>query len=269
MEPRIVFLGTGGDSVVVGKQLRASGGMILQDGQLQLHIDPGPGSLAQLKATHINVRETSCILVSHPHTNHANDVRALIEAMTLGGLDKRGVLVCSESCLQPPEKTLPIASEFHLSCLEKVAVLKPGQVLGVGDIEIQAAPTLHSVAGIGFLISTENFTMGYTSDTSFSEQHGRIFEGVDFLVLNVIAPFGFSADHHLNSESAVAIIKRASPKVAIITHFGIKMLEQNTIYQAREIHRRTGVSVLAAEDGMVVSPRSYSIRRSQKRLSSF
>ncbi|MDP7476371.1 MAG: hypothetical protein QF655_01925, partial [Candidatus Woesearchaeota archaeon] len=52
----IIFLGTGGDSYVVGKQLRASGGIILQINDDQYHIDPGPGALVMAKETGINLR---------------------------------------------------------------------------------------------------------------------------------------------------------------------------------------------------------------------
>ena len=49
MQAKIIFLGTGGDSIVVGKQLRASGGIILQIDDNQFHIDPGPGALVRAR----------------------------------------------------------------------------------------------------------------------------------------------------------------------------------------------------------------------------
>ncbi|MBW2987921.1 hypothetical protein DRJ48_00465 [Candidatus Woesearchaeota archaeon] len=269
MEPRIIFLGTGGDAIVVGKQIRGSGGIVVQTSELQFHIDPGPGALPALKQNKLNIRETSCILVSHPHTNHANDTRAVIQSMTLGGLDKRGVLVCNEASFSGTRGIAPILDEYHKSCLERVIVMNPNQRLGVGDVEVVALPTIHSVPAIGYKIITETFTMAYSADTEYAEKLGNLYKDVDILVLNVVAPFGYRIDNNLSSSDAVKILKKAKPKVAIITHFGIKMINQDPMYQAREIHKKSGVTVIAAEDGLVVNPWAYSIRKRQKRLSSF
>ena len=45
MNTRILFLGTGGDEFVIGKQKRSSGGIIFTYGPNQFHFDPGPSSL--------------------------------------------------------------------------------------------------------------------------------------------------------------------------------------------------------------------------------
>ena len=55
------------------------------------------------------------------------------------------------------------------------------------------------------------------------------------------------------SEDAVKLIERIRPEMAIIQHYGAKMLRSNPVYEAREIQRRTGVRTLAARDGMKVS----------------
>jgi hypothetical protein len=44
------------------------------------------------------------------------------------------------------------------------------------------------------------------------------------------------------------------------------MLEQNPIYQAREIQRVTGVQTIAARDGMMINPNTYSINMKHKNL---
>ena len=90
---KIIFLGTGGDKSVIGRQIRASGGIIIQNNNLQFHLDPGPGALVKAKEFGINPRATTALLVSHNHLGHCNDVNAVIDAMTLSGLDKRGVLI--------------------------------------------------------------------------------------------------------------------------------------------------------------------------------
>mgnify|MGYP001952604292 CR=1 FL=1 len=51
-----------------------------------------------------------------------------------------------------------------------------------------------------------------------------------------------------------------------ITHFGQKMLEQNPIYQAREIQRITGIQTIAARDGMTINPNTYSVSLKHRNL---
>ena len=70
MKDRILFLGTGGDEFVVSKQIRASGGIILNTEGYQFHIDPGPGALVQAKKHDVNFRETTAVIVTHSHINH-------------------------------------------------------------------------------------------------------------------------------------------------------------------------------------------------------
>ena len=262
MEPKIAFLGTGGDALVVSKQLRASGGILLSLPDLQIHIDPGPSALTELRRNRFNVRETSCILVSHQHINHSNDVNAIIQGITLGGLDKTGVLVTDESATS-------IVSDYHKGCLERVILLQPEQRVGVGEVEVVALPTFHSVPGIGFKIITETFTLAYSADTAYNEKLCTAYADADILILNVVSPFGLSSEHNLSSDDAVKILSKVKPKLVIITHFGIKMIDEDPIYQAREMHHRTGIPIIAAEDGTVINPWAYAIHKQQKRLNSF
>ncbi len=62
------------------------------------------------------------------------------------------------------------------------------------------------------------------------------------------------------------IINKVKPRLAIITHFGIKMLKADPLYEAREIQNKTGVQIISAKDGMTIDPISYSSGLRQKTL---
>ena len=102
-EPNYIkFLGTAGARYVVAKQLRSSAGIFLHLKNKKIVLDPGPGTLVRCAASKptIEVATIDAIILSHLHIDHTNDVNVLIDAMTEGGLKKRGVLFAPAECLQ-------------------------------------------------------------------------------------------------------------------------------------------------------------------------
>ncbi|MBC8444422.1 hypothetical protein H8D83_02435 [Candidatus Woesearchaeota archaeon] len=86
--------------------------------------------------------------------------------------------------------------------------------------------------------------------------------------MNVVYPSN-NKEKQLSSDDAVKIINKVKPKVVIITHFGIKMLKADPLYEAREIQKQTGIQIIAAKDGMVINPISYSTGLRQKTLNMY
>lgn len=270
IQPKLIFLGTGGDSIVVGKQMRASGGIVLQTETSQLHIDPGPGSLVMAKAMNISPRNTTAIVCTHDHINHSNDVNALISALTHAGMDHYGVFLGSKSVVSGTEEYPPILGKYTHKWLEKVITLEPGKKAGVNDIDINAVATKHSdETAVGLKITTPQFTIGYTSDTDYTSEMIQGLKETDILILNVVAPFDTSIAGQLSSDDAVKIIDAVKPGLAVITHFGVKLLAADPLLEAREIQKRTKVQTVAAKDGLVINPVSYSANIRQKTLKHF
>ncbi len=269
MQPSIIFLGTGSKSIVLGKQLRGTGGIVIRADEHQFHIDPGPGALNMAKEHYVNMRENTCVLVSHPHIGHCNDVNAVIGAMTHSGLDKKGVLVSNSLLINGDNFIRPYVTEFHKGCLEKYVVLSAGQKLGIDDIEIKATTTKHSIDNIGFKFFMSQFTLSYLSDTAYTPELIDEHKDSEILILNVVNPFGEKTKYNLNSDNAVKIIENLKPKLAIITHFSIKMLKADPLIEARKINQETKKQVIAAKDGMVINPLSYSAKRKQQTLKSY
>lgn len=267
MQPRIVFLGTGGDSIVVGKQSRASGGIVIEVGNSQLHLDPGPGTLTMAKLLGINVRNTTAVICTHNHLNHMNDADALVSALSHGGLDTNGVFIGSQSVISGTEDMTPGLSKFSHRMLEKVMSLSPGNKVGVNDVEIRAVPIKHTdPTAIGIKLFTPEFTMGYTSDTEYTTDMVADFKDSDILILNVVVPSGMTVKGQLSTDDAIKLVELTKPKLAIITHFGVKMLAADPLQEARIIQKATGVQTVAAKDGLVINPISYAANMRQKTL---
>lgn len=270
MENQIIFLGTGGDELIVSKQIRASGGIIIKTEGYQFHIDPGPGALVQAKKYNVNLRENTVVLVSHAHINHCNDVNAVLAAMSHNKLDTKGVLIANDTLINGDEKTRPYITEFHKDCVERIIVAHSTQRIGIENIEIVLLKAKHTdPKTIGFKFITPKFNLVYSSDTGYNPELIKEYADADILILNVVSPFDKKQTFNLNSDDAINIIRRVNPNLAIITHFGKDMIEANPVYQARDMSRMTETHVIAAEDGTTIDPLAYSSKTRQKKLESF
>ena len=270
MTSQIIFLGTAGGGSVTSRQLRASGGILLKVDDFQFHLDPGPGSLLQAKEYGITLRANTAILVSHNHLNHCNDLNAVIEAMTLSGLDKRGVLVANKTIVSGSENQRPYLTRYHHDLLEKVITLEKNQKVAIELVEIHGLSTDHGDPHtIGFKFFCPRFTLSYTADTKYNKEMVEEMMGSDILILNVTFPGDQANKFNLDTEATIKIIEKVKPRLAVITHFGFEMLKADPIIEAREIQKQTGVQTIAAKDGLVISPEAYAARSPQHRLSQF
>ncbi|MBT4651279.1 hypothetical protein HOC13_02035 [Candidatus Woesearchaeota archaeon] len=270
MTSQIIFLGTAGDSSVTAKQLRGSGGIVLQIEDFQFNLDPGPGTLNKMKEFSLNIRATTALLASHAHLNHCNDINALVDAMTLSGLDKKGVLIANKTIIEGNENYNPYLTKYHKNLLEKVITLEKGQKVGIELVEIHALSAEHTDPNsLGFKFYCPRFTLGYTGDTKYNKQLVEELQGSDILILNVPYPGNKSENLNLDTESATKIIAKVKPRLAIITHFGLEMLKADPIVEAREIQRATGVQTISAKEGLIISPEAYAAKSPQHRLSNF
>lgn len=258
---QIIFLGSGGGRKITASQARATGGFVIQVGKEQIHIDPGVGSVVRAVQFGIDTRNATIILVSHFHIDHSNDVNALIDAITFGGKEKKGILITSGF---GEKENL---SNFHKNAVKDHVVLKPKEKSEIGNVIVKATETKgHGDYTIGYKVFTPNFVLGYTSDTSFFPRLIDEFNGCDILVVNTIKPKGQKLEGHMNSDDAAKLIKGVKPKLAILQHFGRSMLEANPVYEARNVQKQSGVQIIAAQDGLVVDASSYSVSLKQKTI---
>jgi phosphoribosyl 1,2-cyclic phosphodiesterase len=87
---------------------------------------------------------------------------------------------------------------------------------------------------------------------------GRFFEGLaadyaahapDVLIVNVLRFRDTLKVDHMNLEEATRVLAEVRPKVAVLTHFSTKMLEQRPERLAKELEDELGFRVFAAYDG--------------------
>lgn len=248
---KITFLGTGGGRFSTIGQRRMTGGFRIDNLRgRNYHIDPGPGALVRTYQFGLDPRNLSGVFISHSHTDHYTDAEILIEAMTKGMTRDNGVIIGSESVFDGFEQFGPCISNYHRSKSQNI-ILKPDKYKKFNGVSIKGTKTIHGdPTGIGFQINEGNIKISYTSDTSNFDGLEEYHKGADILIGSVLRSGDKTIRGHMCSKNFADLIKKVKPKLAIMTHFGLKMINSNPISEAKEITRKTGIKTLAAFDGM-------------------
>jgi len=251
-EIELIFLGTGGGRFATITQKRRTGGIRLISKNFNIHLDPGPGALVYSLEAGLNPQKITGVLVSHCHPDHCNDAGVLIEAMTRGMTKKRGVLAAAHSVLEGNEGCEPCLSKYHQTMPQLVVDAKPGVSFNIADLKIIATEANHSdPSTVGFRFETRDVgDIAYTSDTEYFEGVGKPYKNVRLLLLCAMRPTGSPWKGHMTTEDAIKIIEEASPEMAVLTHFGMKMIFKGPASEAEYIQQKTGVPTIAAKDGM-------------------
>lgn len=216
-------------------------------------VDPGPGSLLRLLTyvPELAPEKIDAIILTHKHIDHSADVNVYLDIITRGGLDRRGILMAPQDAFGENG----VIYSYLLGFLEKTIVLKEDLVSKIGEMTFEfPVQHEHRVETYGFRLSCANCTVSYITDTKF---FGGLIPAykADIVIMNLIK-LGPSEIDHLSVDDCAEIITGMKPKVAIITHFGMSMIRTGPWNVARQLKERTGVTVLAAEDG-----KSYTIEK--------
>ena len=150
----IQFLGTAGTRFVVAKQLRSSAGTFIRYHGLNIMIDPGPGTLVKCVGAGIDVTKLDAIILTHSHIDHSNDVNILIDAMTSGGLEKRGILFAPKEALDGDDRVI---LKYLRPFLEDIQILEEKKEFNIGDLHFStSARHLHPVETYGLKFNMNN-----------------------------------------------------------------------------------------------------------------
>ena len=246
----IKFLGTGGARFVVSQQLRASGGIWLSCRGTQILIDPGPGALVKCLSSRpkLDPSQLQGIILTHRHLDHAADVNIMIEAMTRGGSQRKGMIYAPVDALDHD----PVILKYVRSYVAGIEILREGDSYHLASIRF-STPIRHQhpVETYGLKISLPYGTASLITDTLFFPELMEHYQA-DCLIINVVRflPNSPMVIYHLCFEDAKKIITELKPKKALLTHFGTSMLQAKPWKLADELSQLTGVHVVACTDGL-------------------
>lgn len=248
---KIKFLGTAGARFVVMKQLRASGGIWLTLDDTNILIDPGPGSLVRcLKSKpKLNPQDLDGIILTHRHLDHSNDINIMIEAMTNGGFNKKGVVFAPSDALEED----PVILKHYRNHAEKIEILREKGSYNIGNISFSTpVKHIHGVETYGLNIYGEKKSISIITDTRYFEGIESHYNG-DILIINVVRFEEKQGIDHLSLCDAEKILSVSKPKLGILTHFGMTMLIRKPWEIADALSKKLGLKVIAARDGMEIN----------------
>ncbi|MDR0360204.1 MAG: MBL fold metallo-hydrolase [bacterium] len=247
---KLTFMGTAGARFMVAKQLAASGGIYLEEGETRLAMDPGPGAVVQYAKRKVDLGKLSGILLSHKHLDHSTDVNVVIEGMTDGGFKTRGTLYCPPDALDDDPVVLHYTRRFP----SEIVRLEPETEYTLGELPFRTTiehphnfPGRPGVQTYGFVFG--NGKLGWVTDSKYydaiAEEHKA-----EVMVLHTVLRESRDELPHLGLDDAERIVQEAAPRLAVITHFGMTVWQARPWQVAEELSQRTGIEVKAARDGM-------------------
>jgi len=237
--------------MVVTSQLRKSGGFWLTLLDRNILVDPGPGCLMRCVELGLRSSKLDCIVVSHKHIDHSNDVNIMIEAMSGGSFKPRGMLLAPLDALAGDD---PVVLKYVRSYIRNsIKVLEPAfkcSLDHVATIEVAARMTHSDVESYGLKFGFDGKTLGYVTDTKFFPGLPEAFKGCDYLIVNMVRMTHDPRFEHLLPEDVIKLLKVARPKTAIMNHFGMQVVKAKPDFVAERIGKETQVRTIAAADGM-------------------
>ena len=244
------FLGTAGARYAVTQQLRRSGGIWICLDDTHVLIDPGPGSLVRCLSSKpvLHPKELDGLILSHRHIDHSNDMNIMIEAMTNGGNIKRGVVFAPNDALD----TDPVILHHFRDHVETINRFNEGAQYTIGNIQFTTPVRhKHGVETYGLHITGSKYSLSIITDTQYFDELELFYPG-DILILHTVLLRSRKDILHLSLDDAETIITNARPRLCILTHFGMGVIKGKPWELAEGLSKRTGVSVIAASDGMLL-----------------
>lgn len=247
----IKFLGTAGARFAVMRQIRKSGGIWLSLDDTNVLIDPGPGSLIGCLSSEpkLSPLDLDGIILSHKHIDHSNDVNIIIEAMTNGGHSPKGVLFAPSDALYND----PVVLHHFRNHIKDIQLLQEKKNFNIGNLSFSTPiKHIHDVETFGLRFDGSDVSVSYITDSKYFDGLESYYDA-DVVIINVVLMDSIDYINHLSVADVEHIIRLIKPKMSIITHFGMSVLEHQPERIAEMLSKKLNTKVVAASDGMTVS----------------
>lgn len=247
------YIGTSGGRFSMIRQIRSTGGLWFRYGGVQGVIDPGPGSLARICAAQpaLDIASAYVVMLTHKHIDHSTDVNVIIEGMTHGGFDSRGVLIAPDDALRGPD---PVVLRYSQKKIPKVKIPEEGGTIDLGR-GVVVEPVIHLHHGVdcfGYIFRADGLPeWGIISDSRMMPYFSHRYSTCAFLSINATFPDKKPKLDHISVAEARALLMKIHPKTAVLTHLGAMLTTCDNADCMQNLDTPE-TKILPATDGMVV-----------------
>jgi ribonuclease BN (tRNA processing enzyme) len=218
----ITFLGTGGARVVMARQVLATGGIWLELEGTQISLDPGPGALVHATYRKLDPANLNGIIISHRHLDHCGDGNVMVEAMTAGGLKKKGSVFTPSDALGSDGVILRYLHHY----VDEIVILREKTKYHLGKICFETSMRhRHGVETYGFIFEGKKHVISYIPDTVYFDEVAKFYRG-NILIICVLL-MERSKVQHLSLPDVKEIVTQIKPEVVLLTHFGMNLMRAN------------------------------------------
>ncbi|MEG1912185.1 MAG: MBL fold metallo-hydrolase [Cloacibacillus sp.] len=256
------YLGTSGGRFSMIKQARSTGGIWFRYGGINCVVDPGPGSLAQICAAQpaLDSAAIDVVMLTHKHIDHSTDANVLIECMTQGGFEDRGLLVAPQDAMHGSD---PVVLKYSQAKAHSTATAEDGMRIELGR-GVTAEPVAHFHHGVdcfGYVFRGPGLPeWGLISDTKLLPSFSKRYEECSYLSINVTFPNRKLRLDHMSIEELRGLLTTLHPKTATLSHLGAMMTSPEGEKYLRDLDTPQ-TKVVPGEDGMIVDLDSLAIYR--------
>lgn len=215
-----------GSGTAVPHPKRASSAYLLQTSEATVLLDLSVFALGKMLAEGFEWHNLDAIWISHFHLDHIGGLPAFLfgtrHAEEMQGR-KKPLRIFGGPGLKQLLKGFSGLSDYKLLDqpfpldLIEVEPLEKFEI--APGLEAVALKTPHTQESLAIhLRERDGSTLVYTSDTGFTETLAAFARRVDLLIIEASFPFDNPTENHLELAEAMYIIRKAEPKLAVLTH---------------------------------------------------
>ena len=227
-----------GSGVGVPNVNRSYPGLFVDSAAARVLIDPGPGSVRQLRKLGFSYKDVDSIVFTHFHPDHC--------------LDFISFLFACKYPLEPREKDLLAVGAVGLKDFYKGITEIFGRaiipedfelhlreasddVISSGKAELAVKPVAHAENSIGIRYKdSDGKVLSYSGDTDYCGNMVDLARKADLLILECSFPEGGKVEGHLTPSWAGKIAREAGAKKLLLTHFYPMCDKYDIIAQCRK-----------------------------------